>query len=154
MAILLYLTSVIPYPLARSDSSPTFFTHVFTSTILFLSIASSRLSRGLFSLSTQQLAQSRLAAHQRASFAGAESALVSVFGLLHGVGTAAWSQPRTFGWLAVGSWVMVGGAAGIYGTWWIGERKGGRAVWGEERVRLEDHDVGSGEEEDAEDWEG
>lgn len=118
MPILLYLTHTIPYPLTRSSDSPTFALHPLSTLILFFCLASSRLGRGLFSLSTQQLAQSRLPADQRSSFAGTESTFMSIFGLAHNLGTAIWSQPRSFGWLAMASWIMVFSASALYLVWW------------------------------------
>jgi hypothetical protein len=53
-----------------------------------------------------------------------ETSLISVFGLGHSLGTAIWSEPSEFGWLALASWVMVAGAAGLYLLWWIREHRG------------------------------
>ena len=94
--------------------------------ILFFCLASSRLGHGMFSLSTQQLAQSRLPPDQRSSFAGTETAFISTFGLGHSLGTAIWSKPAEFGWLAFGSWIMVASSAAIYLWWWMKERVGVR----------------------------
>lgn len=72
-------------------------------------------------LSNQQLAQSRLPSHQRSSFAGAEHAFERTFSLLHGLGTAIWSKPSQFGWLALASWIMIANSAAIYLSWWMNE---------------------------------
>lgn len=122
--VLLYLTHVIPYPIARSKTSPSWISHPSATLILFFCLASSRLGRGMFSLSTRQLAQSRLPPDQRSSFAGMETSFISIFGLGHSLGTAIWSEPSEFGWLALASWVMVAGAAGLYLLWWIREHRG------------------------------
>jgi len=119
--ILIYLTHVLQYPLSRTPNSPTFATHPIATFVLFLCLASSRLGRGMFTLSTQQLAQSRLPPHQRSSFAGTETAFASTFGLIHSLGTAIWSKPVEFGWLAFASWIMVASSAAMYVRWWMRE---------------------------------
>ena len=121
MPILIYLTHVLQYPLSRTPKSPTFTNHPMATLILFFCLASSRLGRGMFSLSTQQLAQSRLPPHQRSSFAGTETAFASAFGLTHSLGTAIWSKPAEFGWLALASWIMVASSAAMYVWWWMRE---------------------------------
>jgi len=113
---------MIPFPVARNGDSPTLDIHPLSTIILFFCLASSRLGRGVFSLSAQQLAQSRLPPDQRSSFAGTETAFVSTFGLAHSLGTAIWSNPKEFGWLALASWVMVASSAVLYAWWWLRER--------------------------------
>jgi solute carrier family 40 (iron-regulated transporter), member 1 len=117
----MYLTHVLHYPLSRTPNSPAFTAYPVATLVLFFCLASSRLGRGIFSLTTQQLAQSRLPPHQRSSFAGTETAFVSIFGLAHSLGTAIWSEPAEFGWLAFASWIMVAASAVIYVWWWMKE---------------------------------
>lgn len=114
---------MIPFPVARNGDSPTLRIHPLSSLILFFCLASSRLGHGIFSLSTQQLAQSRLPPDQRSSFAGTETAFVSTFGLAHSLGTAIWSDPKGFGWLALASWMMIASSAALYAWWWLRERR-------------------------------
>ncbi|KAF2489880.1 hypothetical protein BU16DRAFT_566978 [Lophium mytilinum] len=121
-----YLIHTLTYPIPPSSDSPSLTSHLPLSLFLLLLLSASRLGRGLLQLSTQQLAQARVPAHQRSSFAGTEIAFVSVFGLSHNIGTAIWSAPAQFGWLAGWSAVAVGTAAGAFGWWVRMERKGGR----------------------------
>jgi Ferroportin1 (FPN1) len=128
--LLLTLTHILPYPIRRSPTAeriePTFnsFTaHPVLSTLLFLSLALSRLGRGAFALCTTQLAQVRVPSSQRASFASAEITFVSLFGLAHHAATGVWSQPRQFGWVAGASFAAVVLSLGVYWRWMMGVRK-------------------------------
>jgi solute carrier family 40 (iron-regulated transporter), member 1 len=115
--ILIYLTSHLPYPIPKSSSNTTFYSYTFLSIILFFCLCASRLGRGTFALVTQQLAQSHVPSDRRSSFAGTEQSFVSIFGLLHSLGTAIWSQPNQFGWLAIGSYVGLSLCATLYISW-------------------------------------
>ncbi|XTI89170.1 hypothetical protein V2W45_1458060 [Cenococcum geophilum] len=108
LPLLYYLTHTLAYPIPPSSSSPTLTSHPFLTLSLLFLLSASRLGRGLFSLSTQQLAQARVPAHHRSSYAGTEIAFVSLFGLSHHVGAAIWSHPEQFSWLALGSVGAVG----------------------------------------------
>ncbi|OCK85430.1 hypothetical protein K432DRAFT_343183 [Lepidopterella palustris CBS 459.81] len=120
--LLYHLTSILPYPLPPSSASPPLGSHPLLMFTLLALLSASRFGRGLFSLSTQQLAQARVPAHQRSSFAGTEMAFVSLFGLSHHVGAAIWSKPQQFGWLALGSAVAVGMSLVMFSWWARGER--------------------------------
>lgn len=116
---LLYLTSHLSYPITRkTTSSPSFTSHPFSSFVILSALAMSRLGRGVFSLTTQQLGQSRVPLEHRSSFAGVEVAFVSLMGLGHNIGTAVWSEPSSFGLLAAASWVSVSCSLFLY-VWWM-----------------------------------
>jgi iron-regulated transporter 1 len=127
--ILLYLTSTLSYPITRTKSSPTFHLYPYISLLLLFCLAFSRVGRGTFALVTQQLAQARVPSHQRSSFAGAEQAFVSVFGLGHNLGTAIWSSPDEFGWLALASFIAVTGSTVVYTRCWTNDRQRSRTAW-------------------------
>ena len=112
---------MLQYPIAQNSESPTLAAYPIATIILFVCLAASRQGRGMLYLSNQQLAQSRLPPHQRSSFAGAEHAFERSFSLLHGLGTAIWSQPSQFGWLALASWIMIANSTAIYLSWWTNE---------------------------------
>jgi iron-regulated transporter 1 len=122
--MLLYLTSNLPYPISRTKDSPTFYSHPIVTLLLLFCLAFSRVTRGMFTLVTQQLAQARVLPHQRSSFAGTEQAFVSVFGLGHNLGTAIWSSPDEFGWLALGSFLAVMGSTAVYTSCWTKTGRG------------------------------
>ena len=93
---------------------------------MLLCLAASRLGRGTFGLASTQLAQARVPATERASFAGVEISLGQIFGLVHSLATATWSSPRDYGFLACVSFVAVAISASMYTKWFIHERKGER----------------------------
>jgi solute carrier family 40 (iron-regulated transporter), member 1 len=86
-------------------------------------LAASRLGRGTFGLASTQLAQARVPATERATFAGVEISLGQIFGLVHSLATATWSSPRDYGWLACVSFGAVAISASMYTKWFIRERK-------------------------------
>lgn len=118
--ILLYLTGSLTYPIARSKDAtiePTFYAFPIATLLLLFCFAASRLGRGTIFLAAQQLAQSKVAPHQRAIFAGVELSIANIFGLLHNLGSAIWSDPRQFWVLATGSWIAIGCSALLYSVW-------------------------------------
>ncbi|KAF2097988.1 hypothetical protein NA57DRAFT_40258 [Rhizodiscina lignyota] len=127
---LFYLTSQLSYPIPRSETkhgSPTFHSYPFATVIILSCLAISRLGRGIFSLSTQQLGQSRVASEHRSSFAGVEVGFVSLLGLAHNVASAVFSEPKEFGILATGSWISLACSAALY-IWWL-RREGVQFAW-------------------------
>ena len=128
LPILEDLTWHLPYPIARSNTSPTFTARPTATIILFLCLAASRLGRGTLVLSTQQLAQSRIPASQRSSFAGIELVFESTFGLGHSLTAAIWSKPQQFGSLALVSMSALIASAMLYCGWVLTER-GKLANW-------------------------
>jgi len=128
LPIIFYLTSVLSYPIPQSSSAPTFYAYPIMSVIFLFSLAASRLGRAMLSLTAQQLSQSLVPASQRSNFAGTELALVSVFGLMHNIGAAIWSQPKEFGWLSLVSILAIGASAGLY-TWWMRRGSGKIGEW-------------------------
>jgi iron-regulated transporter 1 len=118
LPIILYLTSLLPYPIVPGPKNTTFHTHTFTSILLLLCLAASRLGRGIFSLTTQQLSQSQVVSSQRSSFGGTEQIFVSIFGLSHNIGSAIFNEPQEFGWLALGSIITICASVLIF-VWWI-----------------------------------
>ncbi|OCK89188.1 uncharacterized protein K441DRAFT_735861 [Cenococcum geophilum 1.58] len=128
LPLLYYLTHTLAYPIPPSSSSPTLTSHPFLTLSLLFLLSASRLGRGLFSLSTQQLAQARVPAHHRSSYAGTEIAFVSLFGLSHHVGAAIWSHPEQFSWLALGSVGAVGVSSLMFG-WWARRERGHLVHW-------------------------
>ncbi|OCL03391.1 hypothetical protein AOQ84DRAFT_347778 [Glonium stellatum] len=122
LPLLYQLTHMLAYPIPPNSSSPTLYSHPLLTIFLLILLSASRLGRGLFSLSTQQLAQARVPAHHRSSYAGTEIAFVSLFGLSHHVGGAIWSHPEQFSWLALGSVGAVGASSLMYGWWARSER--------------------------------
>lgn len=128
---LFYLTDDLIYPIPRTETkhnSPTFTSYPFTSILILSCLAISRLGRGIFSLSTQQLGQSRVEQEHRSSFAGVEVGFGSLFGLAHNLGTAIFSEPREFGVLAAGSWISLACSAALY-VWWMRREKVELAWW-------------------------
>ena len=112
---LLYLTYHLNYPLPRSPTtSPSLAAFPLLTVLLFFCLAASRMTRGVLELAVQQLSQARVPPRERAEFAGVEQVFVSVFGLAHNVGTAVWSGPAQFGWLALSSLVAIIGSAVLY----------------------------------------
>jgi iron-regulated transporter 1 len=112
---LLYLTYHLNYPLPRSPTtSPSLIAFPLLTSLLFFCLAASRMTRGVLDLAVQQLSQARVPPRERAEFAGVEQVFVSVFGLAHNVGTAVWSGPAQFGWLALYSLVAIVGSAVLY----------------------------------------
>ena len=125
LPLFLFLTTTLPYPISRKDGANdvTFHVHPVLSVALLLCLAASRLGRGAFGLASTQLAQARVPATERASFAGVEISLGQIFGLVHSLATATWSSPRDYGWLACLSFVAVAISASMYTTWFVRERK-------------------------------
>lgn len=120
--VIFYLTSTLSYPIPPSKQSPTFFDHTAASVILFLCLSASRLGRGTFSLTTQQLSQSQVSASHRSSFGGTELVFVSIFGLSHNVGAAILSEPRQFGWLALGSVTAIAASVVVF-VWFMRQER-------------------------------
>lgn len=127
--LLIHLTSALFYPMARysTNKSPTFSKYPFTSILLLGTLALSRVGRGVFSLTTQQLGQSRVAPEYRSTFAGVEMSFISLLGLGHNVGTAIFSDPRDFGVLATASWISLLCSMLLY-LWWM-KREGVAWAW-------------------------
>jgi iron-regulated transporter 1 len=65
----------------------------------------------------QELGQVEIPASQRSTFAGVEQSFKSLGELSHWVATVVWSQPEDFRWLALGSLLVTGFSAGIFGAW-------------------------------------
>jgi iron-regulated transporter 1 len=126
-----YLTSTLSYPIPQGAESPTFFSHTLASLALFSCLAASRLGRGIFSLTTQQLSQSQVPASHRSRFGGTELVFVSVFGLSHNIGAAVFSKPSQFGWLALASVIAVIASIAMF-VWFMkveGINFGGLRFW-------------------------
>jgi len=125
LPLFLCLTTTLPYPISREDGAKdvTFHAHPILSVTLLLCLAASRLGRGTFGLASTQLAQARVPATERASFAGVEISLGQIFGLMHSLATATWSSPRDYGWLTCVSFVAVATSASMYIKWFMRERK-------------------------------
>ncbi|KAL8825515.1 MAG: hypothetical protein Q9191_004372 [Dirinaria sp. TL-2023a] len=85
--------------------------------ILCLSISISLFGRWTYDLSATQLTQTLIPATHRSSFGGTEMSIVSVLSLGHWIAAAVWHTQNDFKWLAVGSLVLVGLAAGAYYRW-------------------------------------
>ncbi|KAI1386972.1 Ferroporti-1 [Hypoxylon trugodes] len=98
------------------------------SVVLFSFLACSRLGVWVFDLTTQQLTQTLVPAHQRSSFAGTEASVVNVFELL-GAG-AAIAFPRTdqYRWLALASLITVVISWIMYAAW-VRHRRGHLVHW-------------------------
>jgi iron-regulated transporter 1 len=143
LPMIFYLTSTLSYPIPQSTESPTFFNHTVASLMLFFCLAASRLGRGIFSLTTQQLSQSQVPASLRSSFGGTELVFVSIFGLFHNIGAAIFSEPSQFGWLASGSVFAIAASVAMF-VWFMSVENislGGWRFWenvhGYEAVALE-----------------
>lgn len=113
----------------------TFQSHPFITITLLLCLAASRLGRGTFGLVTTQLAQAKVPDNVRASFAGVELSLGQLFGLLHNLGTAIYSQPKGYGWISCASFVAVATSTGIYWKWFLRERN---EEWNDRHVLSQD----------------
>lgn len=107
-----------------SPPSTAWQSHTLLTLLVIVSISASRLGRFTSALCAQQLAQSCVGPERRAAFAGTEAGLASGFGLARYVATGLWSRHEEFGWVAVGSVVVVAGGVGLYAFWWLG--RGGR----------------------------
>jgi len=109
-----------------SISSPQAPTHpFFIPLIMFAFLSLSRIGLWTFELMIQELEQTELPPSTRSTFVGTEQSLKSFFELCHWAGTVLWSRPEEFRFLALGSVVMVGSGAGLFG-WWVrrGEKRG------------------------------
>ncbi len=58
-------------------------------------------------------------------FAGTEAGFAAAFGLAHYVATVVWSGREEFGWVALGSVLVVAGGTGLYAFWLVGGGGGG-----------------------------
>jgi len=131
MYSLFQLDATLPPPSNKSDSLPPpspLSTHTLTTLTLLFFLSLSFLGRWTYDLSAMQLTQVLIPATHRSSFGGTEMAIVSVFSLGHWVAAAIWNQQGDFKWLALGSFVAVGVAAGGYWMWcrWWEGREGKR----------------------------
>ncbi|KAK8114699.1 hypothetical protein PG999_006768 [Apiospora kogelbergensis] len=98
------------------------------SLMIFGFLSCSRFGVWVFDLTTQQLTQVLVPAHQRSTFAGVETSVVNVFEIL-GAG-AAISFPRTeqFRWLSLASFVAVTVGWLMYAGW-VREQRGHLLHW-------------------------
>ncbi|EMR70684.1 putative solute carrier family 40 (iron-regulated transporter) protein [Eutypa lata UCREL1] len=116
--VVLAVWAIYPHPDSDSESSspaaPPPPPSRAWSLALFAFLAFSRFGVWIFDLTTQQLTQTLVPAHERSTFAGVENSVVSVFELL-GAGAAV-ALPRTaqFAYLALASFAAVAGAWAIY----------------------------------------
>lgn len=122
--LFIILTTTLHYPISRNDGAKdvTFHSHPLITVCLLSCLAASRLGRGTFGLVTTQLAQAKVPDNVRASFAGVELSLGQLFGLLHNLGTAIYSQPKDYGWISCASFIAVATSTGIYSKWFLRER--------------------------------
>ena len=95
----------------------------FTSVALFLFLSVSRLGLWVFDLTTQEITQTGVSSEKRSSFAGTETALVSLFELIQWVAAAIWSKPEQFKWLSSGSLVAVTSSMVLH-AFWVRHRRG------------------------------
>ncbi|KAI1767673.1 Ferroporti-1 [Hypoxylon sp. FL1150] len=98
------------------------------SVILFSFLASSRLGVWVFDLTTQQLTQTLVPAHQRSSFAGTENSVVNVFELLGAVAAIAFPRTEQYKWLALASLVSVMISWAMYASW-VRRQRGHLVHW-------------------------
>ena len=84
---------------------------------LFAFLSMSRLGVWIFDLTTQQLTQTLVPAHQRSSFAGIESSVVNIFELFGAGAAIAFPHTDQFKWLSLASGVSVALAWGMYAAW-------------------------------------
>ncbi|KAI1339599.1 hypothetical protein F5Y15DRAFT_78269 [Xylariaceae sp. FL0016] len=109
--------------MARTVSLP-----IAWSLILFSFLAMSRLGVWVFDLSTQQLTQTLVPAHQRSSFAGVENSIVNMFEVL-GAGVAiAFPETEQYGWLALASLAAVAISWLMYAGW-VRSQRGHLVHW-------------------------
>ncbi|XXG98718.1 hypothetical protein Hte_005047 [Hypoxylon texense] len=87
------------------------------SVVLFSFLACSRLGVWVFDLTTQQLTQTRVPAHQRSSFAGTENSVVNIFELLGAGAAIAFPRTEQYKWLALASFVTVVISWVMYAGW-------------------------------------
>lgn len=89
----------------------------------------SLLGRWTYDISTTQLTQTLIPSSHRSSYGGTELSIVSFVSLGHWIAAVIWHEQSDFRWLALGSFVAVGVAAGAYAgwaRWW--ENGGGNGV--------------------------
>ncbi|KAI1776682.1 Ferroporti-1 [Hypoxylon cercidicola] len=87
------------------------------SVVLFSFLACSRLGVWVFDLTTQQLTQTLVPAHQRSSFAGTENSVVNIFELLGAGAAIAFPRTEQYKWLALASLVSVVVSWIMYAGW-------------------------------------
>ncbi|KAI0025480.1 hypothetical protein F4780DRAFT_334469 [Xylariomycetidae sp. FL0641] len=104
-------------PTSSSSSPP-----IGESVALFGFLAVSRLGVWVFDLTTQQLTQTLAAPAQRASFAGAENAVVYAVELAGAAAAVARPDPAQFPSLAAASLAVLVAAVGLYAAWLRGRR--------------------------------
>lgn len=91
------------------------------SLVLFITFRSfSFLGRWTYDLAVTQLTQMWIPPARRSDLGGCEQAIVSAVSMVHWVAAAVWHRQEDFQWLALGSFVSVGGAAlaNLYWTRW------------------------------------
>ena len=98
------------------------------SVLLFTFLAISRLGVWIHDLTTQQLTQSLVAEHQRASFAGVENSIVNIVELLGAASAIVFPDTAQFKWLALVSWVVVLVAWVAY-AYWVRTQRGHLIHW-------------------------
>ena len=109
----------LDFSLSPSATNPLANSASLISTILLIaSISFSLLFRWTYDLSVTQLTQTFVPASHRSSFGGTEMAIVSLISLMHWIAAAVWHAQRSFRWLAIGSFVMIGVAVGGYAVWY------------------------------------
>ncbi|KAF4628702.1 hypothetical protein G7Y89_g9454 [Cudoniella acicularis] len=98
---------------ANTSSSP----HTLLTLLFFASLSLSRIGHYANLLMVQELGQVEIPLHQRSTFAGTEQSFKSACELCHWAATVLWSKPEDFRWLALGSLLVTGTSAGVFGAW-------------------------------------
>ncbi|TVY38510.1 Solute carrier family 40 member, partial [Lachnellula occidentalis] len=91
--------------------------HILITITLFAFLSLSRVGHFANYLMVQELGQVEIPVSQRSTFAGVEQSFKSLGELSHWLATLIWSQPEDFRWLALGSFLVTGLSAGLFGTW-------------------------------------
>ncbi|MCJ1479464.1 hypothetical protein MMC13_008150 [Lambiella insularis] len=102
---------------STAASADPFVSRPVTTIIMFTFLSISRLGLWVFDLTTQEITQTRVPSHLRSSFAGTETAFVSLFELSQWAIAAIASKPEYFHWLAVSSFGAVLCSTAGYAVW-------------------------------------
>ncbi|CZR58376.1 uncharacterized protein PAC_08268 [Phialocephala subalpina] len=129
-------SAISPEVLSRETNTSTSSPQFLIPFILFAFLSLSRVGHYMNSLMVQELGQVEIPASQRSTFAGTEQSFKSLCELCHWAATVVWDHPSQFKWLALGSLIVTGSSAVLFGTW---ARKSGKGQdSGYESVPLND----------------
>lgn len=107
---------------ARRMVEESFSPNIGWSLVLFTFLAMSRFGVWVFDLTTQQLTQTLVPAHQRSSFAGVETSVINIFEVCGAGAAIAFPKVEQFKWLCVASFGTIVVSWVMYAAWVRGQR--------------------------------